>query len=194
MMKDDAAVLDRPEPERAENESSADRTAIRRMPGPPPTSSAIVLLTQALALANRDIERSKRQYQMGLRYHSPQLAAAALVHANEARIHAHRIIERIVALGEKPDPMAGEGFTRASRQRKSASLDAVVRGELRDSDAAIDRYRKIAAYFATADRDTAELMKGIVADEEACASELAGVLDHDDAQSTGNCASAAPVH
>src|SRR4051812_13154375 len=66
-------------------------------------SQPIRVLNQALAIAQHTVLACKQRYHVALRCHSPPLAAAALEHANDAKLHANRIGERIARLGGTPD-------------------------------------------------------------------------------------------
>src|SRR5437868_369146 len=66
-------------------------------------AATVKVLNQTLLIAHIAVLRCKRQYRLALRHHSPPLAADALEHANEAKLHADRITERILQQGGKPD-------------------------------------------------------------------------------------------
>jgi len=164
-------TLSRHENERDESANVKDQPRVRAAPG------VIHALDQALALANQAVLRCKWQYGAALRYHSPQFAAAALGHANEARIHAGRIVDRIAALGGEPEPFTGaDAMRRHGAQRHGKSLAEIIAAELAEARYTIQGYRKIAAYLAEEDRGSAAMMEGIAAGEETCATELSDVL------------------
>jgi len=142
------------------------------------TATTIKVLNQALTIARVVALRCRRQYFAALRGHSPALAAAALEHANDARVHAERISERIAELGGKsevsPDPSAPLG---PSEQRDGITLVAVISDHLAAERAAIESYREIAAVAVPSDPTTKRLIEDIVSGEEECASDLASLLD-----------------
>src|SRR2546425_13296818 len=63
----------------------------------------VKVLNQALTMARSVALRCAREYHMALRHRHPQLAAAALEHAYEARRHSARIGARIRELGGDVD-------------------------------------------------------------------------------------------
>ena len=84
--------------------STAVRSRFSLTADAPESNSAIAVkvLNQALRIAQFTVLRSKRQYRMALRHHAPALAAAALEHANDARLQSDRIAERIVGARRPP--------------------------------------------------------------------------------------------
>jgi len=141
------------------------------------TPAPILALDQALSLANQAVLRCKWQYGAALGYHSPQFASAALEHANEARTHSHRIVDRIIALGGKPEPLPVAAPAFSPSRRDGRSLNAVLREQLAAARSTIRSYRRIAAYFSLFDEETARMLGDIAAGELACAGELADLVD-----------------
>ena len=142
------------------------------------TAMAIRLLHEALMIARGVAARCERQYCAALRNRSPALAAAALEHANEARVQAERLSARITALGGTPAVPAEAGAPRIPAEpRDGHSLVAVIGGYLVAEHATIESYRKIATRMEPCDRPTQVLLESIVSGEEERASRLAAVLE-----------------
>jgi bacterioferritin (cytochrome b1) len=107
--------------------------------------------------------RCKRQYCAALRNHSPALAAAALEHANDARVQAGSLGARIAALGGAPAASPGAGAPRNPLEpRDGHSLVAVIGGYLMAEHSTIESYRRIATFMEPCDRPTQVLLEGIV--------------------------------
>src|SRR5512147_1837767 len=101
-----------------------------------PGGTPIELLNRALGIARAAIRRCEREYYAALRHHSPSLAGAALVHANEAKIHKDRVGARIVEFGGKSEPADAnpEAGVTATLLPRTSSLAALI-----DQDVAADR-------------------------------------------------------
>ena len=139
---------------------------------------AIRLLDEAQMIARGVAARCERQYCAALRNHSPALAAAALEHANDARLQADSLGARIAALGGTPAAPPGAGAPRNPLEpRDGNSLVAVIGGYLVAEHATIESYRRIAKFMEPCDRPTQALLEGIVSGEEERASQLAALLD-----------------
>jgi bacterioferritin len=139
---------------------------------------AITLLHEALLIARGVAARCERQYCAALRNRSPALAAAALEHANEARVQADSLGARIADLGGTAPASPGAGAPRmASEPRDANSLVAVIGGYLVAEHATIESYRQIATSMAPCDRTAQKLLENIVAGEEERASQLAALLE-----------------
>jgi bacterioferritin (cytochrome b1) len=164
---------------RADAPPAGGAAAAARGGDPDQGAIAIELLHQALAIAQAVVRRSERQYVAAVLDHAPAVAAAALEHANDAKIHADRLAERIGDLGGEREvcdltPYAAIGC-RASEPRAEESLSALLGRHLateRDTSAS---YREIAAFFATFDKGTQALIEDIASDAEQRARELAGL-------------------
>src|SRR5512144_1219810 len=134
----------------------------------------IELLNRALGIARAAIRRCEREYYAALRNHSPALAGAALVHANEAKIHKDRIGARILELGGKSEPVdAKVDGPSATLLPRGGSLANLIDHDVAADRAAIDSLREIAQCFAAADPMTHMLIDEIVAAIE----ERAGTLE-----------------
>jgi bacterioferritin (cytochrome b1) len=139
---------------------------------------AIRLLHEALLIARGVAARCERQYHAGLRHHSPALAAAALEHANEARLQAESLSARVAALGGTPAATAAVSALRVPAEpRDGHSLVALIGGYLVAGHATIESYRRIATLMEPCDRPTQMLLESIVAGEEERASRLAALLE-----------------
>ena len=139
---------------------------------------AIRLLHDALIIARGVAARCERQYCAALRNHSPALAAAALEHANDARLQADSLGARIAALGGTPAAPPGAGAPRNPLEpRDGNSLVAVIGGYLVAEHATIESYRRIATFMEPCDRTTQALLESIVCGEEERASQLAALLE-----------------
>jgi bacterioferritin (cytochrome b1) len=139
---------------------------------------AIRLLHEALLIARGVAIRCERQYCAALRNQSPALAAAALEHANEARVQADNLTARILGLGGTPAPAPGPATFRPQADLRAVnSLAAVIGGYLVAEHATIESYRRIATFMEPCDRTTQILLENIVADEEERASYLAALLE-----------------
>jgi len=157
------------------SDSSARRSELTADPHPDEdAATTLKLLNQALRIAHLTVLRCKRQYRIALRHHSPPLAAAALEHANDAKLHADRIAERIDQLGGKPDP-APDALPHRSRidPQKSDPAIVVIGEHLTASRAAVESYTEIATFFAAFDPVTQKLMEEIGANEQERGDDLA---------------------
>ena len=140
---------------------------------------AIRLLHEALMIARGVAARCERQYCAALRHHSPGLAAAALEHSNEARLHVESLTARVTALGGTPAAPAATGAPRVpAESRDGHSLVALIGGYLVAAHATIESYRQIATLLEPCDRPTQVLLQSIVTGEEERASHLAALLEH----------------
>ena len=148
------------------------------------SARAVRLLREAAAIAHAIAARSARQYFAALRHHSPAFAAAALEHANEARLHEQRIAARIGALGGRPAQPGTAAPRIPAEPREGDTLAAVIGGYLVAGRATIESYRDIALSMETCDRETQRLLEDIVASEETRASALAGLLEETAAPAT----------
>jgi len=154
----------------------------RSAPGSPTRrgDAAIIatdMLNRALAVTRLMALRCEREYHTALRLHSPPLAGAALEHANDAGSHAHRIRERMRELGGEINEAAEVALPSQRTAREADNpLAAVIADDLSAARAALDGYREIAAFFATVDPPTCELLGQVIQDENERADDLAGLL------------------
>ena len=139
--------------------------------------TATEMLNRALAMARVMALRCEREYHTALRLHSPPLAGAALEHANDAGGHARRIRERMRELGGEINQPAEAALPSQRTAREADNpLAAVIADDLSAARAAVDGYREIAAFFATFDPPTRELLDQIIQGENERADDLAGLL------------------
>ena len=151
------------------------------------TAMALRLLHEALLLARRVASRSEAEYCMALRMPSPVLAAAALEHANGARVQADALGARILALGGTPAASTvAEVPLLSPDPRDTHSLVAVIGCHLVAAHASIESYRQIATLMEPCDRATQMLLEGIVSGEEQRASQLAALLEQASARRARN--------
>jgi bacterioferritin len=141
-------------------------------------ATTVKVLNQALLVAGITVLRCKRQYRLALHHHSPPLAADALEHANEAKLQANRITERILQLGGKPDK-SPDSLPQRSRieQDQGDTVSAVIAEHLLASRTAVESYREFAAFFAPFDPMTHTLTEEIAASEQERANDLARLRD-----------------
>ncbi len=166
--------------QRAENGRS-------RQSQPTREAEAVKFLNQALSIAQQTVLACKQRYHVALRYHSPPLAAAALEHANDAKLHANRIGERIAQLGGTPDP-APETLPQRGRGQSGDVLLATIREHLTASRAASDSYGDLAHFFAAFDDDTRKLLDDIAANEHERGDDLERLRDAMTAQPAADLA------
>jgi bacterioferritin len=131
------------------------------------------VLNQALRVAELAVLSCKREYHIALRHRCPPLAAAALEHANDSKLHADRIRQRIVELGGKPDAPPDGPHRSRIRSAQGDSVAATVTEHLIASRAAAESYSETAAFFAPFDDDTRKLMDDIATEERERGDDLA---------------------
>jgi bacterioferritin (cytochrome b1) len=139
-------------------------------------AATVSVLNQALLVAQITLLRCKRQYRLALRHHSPPLAADALEHANEAKLQADRITERIVQFGGKPDE-SPDALPHQSRIEQDQGVAGVIAEHLLASRAAVESYHEFAAFFAPFDPITHTLIEEIAGGEQERATDLARLQD-----------------
>jgi len=142
--------------------------------------SPIELLNRALGIARAALRRCEREYYAALRNHSPSLAGAALVHANEAKIHKDRVGSRIVELGGKSEAVetkANDGATATLVPRAPTSLAILIDQDVAADRAASASLREIARCFADVDPTTQTLLAEIIAGVEERAGNLEVLLE-----------------
>lgn len=139
-------------------------------------SESVRVLNQALAIAHHTVLACKQRYHVALRWHSPPLAAAALEHANDAKLHANRISERIAQLGGAPSPQP-ETLPHTGRSHAGNVLLATIREHLTASRAASESYAELGHFFAPFDDDTRKLLDEIAANEHERGDDLERLRD-----------------
>ena len=137
-------------------------------------SVVIDLLNQALATELVCVLRYKRHFFMAKGIHADPVKAEFLVHANEEMGHADRLAKRIIELGGEPD-FCPDGLSARSHAEyvTGDTLKSMIKENLIAERIAVESYREMIAYLASKDSTTQQMLKGILASEEAHADDLA---------------------
>lgn len=145
---------------------------------PGDAATGLRALNQALTIAHITVLFCKHRYHIALRHHSPPLAAAALEHANDAKLHANRITERIVRLGGTPEP-SPETLPHCSRSDRDTGnvLLTTISEHLIASRAASESYAELATFFSPVDPETRKLLEDIAAGEHERGDDLSRLHD-----------------
>ena len=140
-------------------------------------SEVLKLLNDALATELVCVLRYRRHHFMARGIHAKSIADEFLVHSNEEQGHADQLAGRIVQLGGEPD-FAPDGLSKRSHAEYIAgsTLVEMFTEDLVAERIAIDSYRELIQYLGNNDPTTTQLLKGILAVEEAHADELADLL------------------
>jgi bacterioferritin len=140
-------------------------------------SEVLKLLNDALATELVCVLRYRRHHFMARGIHAKSIADEFLVHSNEEQGHADQLAGRIVQLGGEPD-FAPDGLSARSHAEYIAgsTLVEMITEDLVAERIAIDSYRELIQYLGNNDPTTTQLLKGILAVEEAHADELADLL------------------
>lgn len=140
-------------------------------------SEVLKLLNDALATELVCVLRYRRHHFMARGIHAKSIADEFLVHSNEEQGHADQLAGRIVQLGGEPD-FAPDGLSKRSHAEYIAgsTLVEMITEDLVAERIAIDSYRELIQYLGNNDPTTTQLLKGILAVEEAHADELADLL------------------
>jgi bacterioferritin len=141
-------------------------------------SVVIDLLNQALATELVCVLRYKRHFFMAKGIHADPVKAEFLVHANEEMGHADRLAKRIIELGGEPD-FCPDGLSARSHAEyvTGDTLKSMIKENLIAERIAVESYREMIAYLASKDSTTQQMLKGILASEEAHADDLASLLE-----------------
>lgn len=135
-------------------------------------------LNAALATEIVCVLRYRRHYFMARGIHAKSIAGEFLVHSNEEQGHADLLAARIVQLGGEPDFSPDSLSSRSHAEYVACdSIVDMIRENLVAERIAIDSYREAILYLGDQDPTTSEMLKGILAVEEAHADELADLLD-----------------
>lgn len=135
------------------------------------------LLNEALATEIVCMLRYRRHHFMARGIHARSTANEFLVHANEELGHADRIAARIVQLGGEPDFSPGSLLVRSHAEYVAGRcLVEMITENLVAERIAIDSYRELIQYLGDRDPTTSQMLKEILAVEEAHADELADLL------------------
>ena len=139
--------------------------------------TVLKLLNEALATEIVCVLRYKRHYFMASGIHAQSVAQEFLQHANEEQAHADELAQRIVQLGGAPN-LSPEGMLSRSHSEyvEGESLLDMIKEDLVAERVAIDSYREMIDYVASADSTTRRMLEGILAMEEEHAEDLATLL------------------
>lgn len=137
----------------------------------------IRLLNGALATELVCVLRYRRHYFMARGIHSRTVAAEFLAHSNEELAHADSLAVRIVQLGGAPDfsPKDLENRSHAEYVPGTTLFD-MIQEDLVAERIAIQAYSEAIHFLDTKDPTTSDLLKRILAVEEAHADDLASLL------------------
>ena len=145
---------------------SADRTQVLK------------LLNDALATELVCVLRYRRHHFMARGIHAKSTADEFLLHSNEEQGHADQLAQRIVQLGGEPDFSPDTLSSRSHAEYiAGSSLLEMIKENLVAERIAIDSYRELISYLGHDDPTTSQLLKSILAVEEAHADELADLLE-----------------
>ena len=139
--------------------------------------TVIRLLNEALAAEIICVLRYKRHYFMTAGIRSRHVKAKFLQHVTEERAHADQLVQRIIQLGSKPDLSHERLLSRSHAEHvEGDSLREMITADLLAERIAIDSYRAIIASIGVDDPTTRQVLEQILAEEEAHAENLAGLL------------------
>ena len=100
-----------------------------------------------------------------------------LQHVAEEQAHADHLAERIVQLGGKPDLSTERLLNRSHAEHvEGDSLAEMITADLVHERISIDSYRAMIASIGDDDPTTRQVLERILAQEEAHAENLAGIL------------------
>ena len=141
------------------------------------TETVIRVLNEALATEVICILRYKRHYFMTAGISARRAKAKFLQHVAEERSHADLLAERIVQLGGEPELSLERLLIRShAEQIEGESLVEMIMADLLDERIAIASYRDMIASIGDDDPTTRQVLTRILAQEEAHAEGLAGLL------------------
>ena len=139
--------------------------------------AVLKMLNDALATEIVGSLRYRRHHFMARGIDGKSTAAEFLIHANEQLAHADLIAGRIVQLGGEPDFAPNNLAARSHGEYVAGiSLADMIREDLVAERVAIDGYRDFITYLGEKDPTTSDLLKGVMAVEEAHASRLSELL------------------
>ena len=139
--------------------------------------TVIRLLNEALATEVICILRYKRHYFMTAGISARHVKARFLQHVTEERAHADQLVERIAQLGGKPDLSPERLLIRSHAEDiEGESLVEMITADLLDERIAIESYRAMIAAIGSDDPTTQQVLARILAQEEAHAESLVGLL------------------
>jgi bacterioferritin len=141
-------------------------------------SQVLNMLNEALATELVCMLRYRRHHFMARGIHAQGVAKEFMEHAREEQAHADELAARIVQLGGEPD-FSPDTLTSRSHAEYVAgqTLVDMMREDLVAERIAIDSYREMVQYLGHQDPTTSDLLKRILAVEEAHADELSDLLE-----------------
>ncbi|MFZ1804550.1 MAG: ferritin-like domain-containing protein [Nitrospira sp.] len=143
----------------------------------PNAETVVRLLNEALAAEVICILRYKRHYFMTVGMSTRPVKATFLQYVAEEQAHADQLVERIVQLGGKPDLSPERLLIRSHAEHvEGDSLVEMITADLVVERIAIDSYRAMLASIGDDDPTTRQIVERILAQEEAHAENLAGLL------------------
>ena len=141
------------------------------------TETVIRLLNEALASEIICILRYQRHYFMTAGSSARHVKAKFLQYVAEEQAHADQLAERIVQLGGKPDLSPERLLNRSHVEHvEGESLVEMITADLVAERISIDSYRAMIASIGDDDPTTRQVLERILAQEEAHAENLAGLL------------------
>lgn len=139
--------------------------------------TVVMLLNEALTTEVICILRYKRHYFMTAGVSGRRVKAKFLQHVAEEQAHADQLTERITQLGGKPDLSPERLLNRSHAEHvEGDSLVEMITADLVAERISIDSYRAMIASIGADDPTTCQVLKRILAQEEAHAENLASLL------------------
>ena len=139
--------------------------------------TVVRLLNEALATEVICILRYKRHYFMTAGVSGWRVKAKFLQYVAEEQVHADLLAERIVQLGGTPDLSPERLLIRSHAEHvEGDSLVEMITADLVAERISIDSYRAMIVSIGDDDPTTRQIVERILAQEEAHAENLAGLL------------------
>jgi bacterioferritin len=139
--------------------------------------TVVRLLNEALAAEVICILRYQRHYFMTAGVSARHVKAKFLQYVAEERAHADQLAERIVQLGGEPNLSPEWLLNRGHAEHVDGdSLVEMITADLLAERISIDSYRAMIASIGDDDPTTRQVLERILAQEEAHAENLAGLL------------------
>lgn len=141
------------------------------------TEIVIRLLNEALGMAIISILRYKRRYFMTAGIRSRRVETMLLQHVADVQAYAGQLAERIEQLGGQALlPFQGLLNRSHAEQVEGNSLAEMILADLFAEQSTIHNYRKLIASVGNDDQTTRQVLERILAQEEAHAENLVGLL------------------
>ncbi|MBK9949378.1 MAG: bacterioferritin [Nitrospira sp.] len=141
------------------------------------TEVVIRLLNEALGMAVISILRYKRRYFMTAEIRPRWVETMLLQHVADVQAYADQLAERIKQLGGQALLPFERLLNRShAEQVEVNSLAEMIMADLFSEQGAIHNYRKLIASIGNDDQRTRQVLERILAQEEAHAESLAGLL------------------